>query len=250
MSRLCWTYGGFEGRRRKDAHAAENADTFRGCHVQTPWHDCHSQLGSRYSVSKYREGYRCSSYGAEMPAGLFESSISCSAAPDRLRPLPAGFGAVRTAAKRAGTNDIEHRLDHGAGCALLPMDFLSARYLWAELAGARLGKGLVQGRGRRTRSWIRRTADYGPHIPLYGIAVSIGLGPVGLSAVQGFFRRAGRRRTPRRRRASMSRMRPILSSAFAPLDGQESVTVGIFFGWPATTTVVLRLCAGNTNISK
>src|SRR5258708_12460767 len=38
-----------------------------------------------------------------------------------------------------------------AGCALLPMAFLSARYLWAGFAGAALGMGLGSWGAERTR---------------------------------------------------------------------------------------------------
>src|SRR5260370_11513546 len=52
------------------------------------------------------------------------------------------------------------------GCALLPMAFRSAQYLWAELPGAALGIGLgVLGAGRTRFMMCRGRRPHGPATP-------------------------------------------------------------------------------------
>ena len=72
-----------------------------------------------------------------------------------------------------------------AGCALLPMAFLSAPYLWAEIAGAALGMGLGSWGAERTRFVTSGgRLHYVPHT-YTGIAISLlFLGRLAFRAVQ------------------------------------------------------------------
>ena len=74
-----------------------------------------------------------------------------------------------------------------AGCALLPMAFLSARYLWAEIAGAALGMGLGSWGAERTRFvTFGGRLHYVPHT-YTGIVVSLlFLGRLAFRAVQAY----------------------------------------------------------------
>jgi hypothetical protein len=116
-----------------------------------------------------------------------------------------------------------------AGCALLPMAFLSARYLWAEIAGAALGMGLGSWGAERTRFvTFGGRLHYVPHT-YTGIAVSLlFVGRLAFRAVQVY----ARVQAPHAADAGGAYVTdaPDPSLAFAPASMVRSpLTVGIFF---------------------
>lgn len=116
-----------------------------------------------------------------------------------------------------------------AGCALLPMALLSARYLWAEIAGAALGIGLGSWGAERTRFvTFGGRLHYVPHT-YTGIAVSLlFVGRLAFRAVQVY----ARVQAPHAADAGGAYVTdaPDPSLAFAPASMVRSpLTVGIFF---------------------
>jgi len=116
-----------------------------------------------------------------------------------------------------------------AGCALLPMALLSARYLWAEIAGAALGIGLGSWGAERTRFvTFGGRLHYVPHT-YTGIAVSLlFVGRLAFRAVQVY---TGVQ-APHAADAGGAYVAdaPDPSLAFAPASMVRSpLTVGIFF---------------------
>ena len=114
-----------------------------------------------------------------------------------------------------------------AGCALLPMAFLSARYLWAEIAGAALGMGLGSWGAERTRFvTFGGRLHYVPHT-YTGIAVSLlFVGRLAFRAVQVY----ARVQAPHAADGAYVTDAPDPSLAFAPASMVRSpLTVGIFF---------------------
>jgi len=116
-----------------------------------------------------------------------------------------------------------------AGCALLPMAFLSARYVWAEIAGAALGMGLGSWGAERTRFvTFGGRLHYVPHT-YTGIAVSLlFVGRLAFRAVQVY----ARVQAPHAADAGGAYVTdaPDPSLAFAPASMVRSpLTVGIFF---------------------
>jgi len=116
-----------------------------------------------------------------------------------------------------------------AGCALLPMALLSARYLWAEIAGAALGMGLGSWGAERTRFVaFGGRLHYVPHT-YTGIAVSLlFVGRLAFRAVQVY----ARVQAPHAADAGGAYVTdaPDPSLAFAPASMVRSpLTVGIFF---------------------
>ena len=116
-----------------------------------------------------------------------------------------------------------------AGCALLPMAFLSARYLWAEIAGAALGMGLGSWGAERTRFvTFGGRLHYVPHT-YTGIAVSLlFVGRLAFRAVQVY----ARVQAPHAADGGGAYVTdaPDPSLAFAPASMVRSpLTVGIFF---------------------